>query len=64
MRREDLLEFFLGHLAVLGAVLLCRIARGFGWLVLGFLAVFSHGTAPLRVGSAAAATLGRTRMIF
>ncbi len=46
MRREDLLEFFLGHLAELSALLLCRIASGFGCLVLGFLVVVIHGTAP------------------
>ncbi len=45
-RREDLLEFFLGHLAELSALLLCRIASGFGWLILGFLVVVIHGSAP------------------
>ncbi len=46
MRREDLLEVFLGHLAELSALLLCRIGSGFGCLVLGFLVVVIHGTAP------------------
>jgi hypothetical protein len=45
MRCEDLLKFFLGHLAELGALVLCRIASGFGCLVLRFLVVVIHGTA-------------------
>ncbi len=46
MRREGLPEFFLGHLAELGALLLCRIGSGFGCRVLRFLVVVIHGTAP------------------
>ena len=64
MRHEDLLEFFLGHFAELGALLLCRIGSGFGWLVLEFLVVVNHGTAPSRVGSTAATTLERILMVF
>ena len=64
MRREDLLQFFLRHLAKLGALLLWRIASGFGCRVLGFLAVVIHGTAPSREGPTAATTLERILMVF
>ncbi len=64
MRREDSLEVFLRRLVGLGALLLCRIARGFGWLVLGFVVVVVHGPAPLREGSTAATTLERILMVF
>ncbi len=46
MRREDLLQLILGHLAGLGARVLCRIGSGFGCLVLGFLVGVIHGSAP------------------
>ncbi len=57
MCRKDLPEVFLGHLMQLGAFVPRRIGSGFGWLVLGFLAVVIHGVAPSREGSTAATTV-------
>ena len=64
MCRKDLPEVFLGHLMQLGALLLRAIGSGLGWLVLGFLAVVIHGTAPAREGFVAAATVERILTIF
>ncbi len=65
MRREDLLEFFLGHLAELGALVLCRIASGSGCLALGFLVVVIHGTAPfLDTDGFVATTIERSPLGF
>ncbi len=63
MRREDLLDLILGHLAELRALLLCRIGSGFGCRVLGFLVVAIHGTAPfLDTEGFVATTVERSRL--